>query len=437
MIGFAVAWLVVIWLAYSQVFGPVDTALGTALPQRYGHDVLVGKLPYAGFGFEYPPLALPTFVLPALVVGPSASALAYRTAFEGVMLACGLALIPIVILSIRPLAQRRRDLVIPAALLAASPLLLGPMITARFDLWPALLTAAAIAAVLADRPRIGAGLLALAILAKVYPIVLAPLLVAAVWRRRGGSEALISSAVAIAVVAVVLGPFLVVAPAGTLEALRVAVVRQLQVETLGASFLLVLHGVAGTSVELVHGFGSENLGGTLPKFLAVAQSVASLLSVAFVWLQFMRGPGTAARLLTSIAAALCLYVALGKVFSPQYLIWLVPLVATVPRRVAPLAILWLAVVLLLTEAYFPIRFFDLVDRLDPGVAAIVLLRDTVLLGLAFYLVWLAAGPSEPGNLRLDGPAPELVRAQAGADVQPGSRIDQRTTGRAARRPLTG
>ena len=84
MIGFAVAWLVVIWLAYSQVFGPVDTALGTALPQRYGHDVLVGKLPYAGFGFEYPPLALPTFVLPALVVGPSASAFAYRTAFEGV-----------------------------------------------------------------------------------------------------------------------------------------------------------------------------------------------------------------------------------------------------------------------------------------------------------------------------------------------------------------
>ena len=50
MVGFAVAWLVVIWLAYSQVFGPVDTALGTALPQRYGHDVLVGKLPYAARG---------------------------------------------------------------------------------------------------------------------------------------------------------------------------------------------------------------------------------------------------------------------------------------------------------------------------------------------------------------------------------------------------
>ena len=54
-------------------------------------------------------------------------------------------------------------------------------------------------------------------------------------------------------------------------------------------------------------------------------------------------------------------------------------------------------VLLLTEAYFPIRYFDLVDRLDTGVAAIVLLRNTVLLGLALYLVWLAAVRSEPGT----------------------------------------
>jgi len=394
MIGFAIAWLVVIWLAYSHVFGSADTALGVALLQRYGHYVLVGKLPYAGFGLEYPPLALPTFVLPALAVGPSASAFAYRTAFEGVMLACGLALIPIVILSLRPFAERRSDLVIPAALLAASPLLLGPMITARWDLWPALLTAAAIAAVLADRPRIGAGFLALGILAKVYPIVLAPLLIAAVWRRRGRSEALISSAVAIAVIAVVLGPFLVLAGAGTLEALRVAVVRPLQVETLGGSLLLLLHGVAGTSVEVVRNFGSENLAGRLPQLLAVAQSGAWLLGVTFIWFQFTRGPGTAARLLASLAATLCLYVALGKVLSPQYLIWLIPLVATVPRRIAPLAIPWLAVVLLLTEAYFPARYFALADRLDTGVATIVLLRNILLLGLAFYLAWRAALPSE-------------------------------------------
>jgi len=215
--------------------------------------------------------------------------------------------------------------------------------------------------------------------------------------REGEGQAIRNLVMWNVVVAVVLGPFLVVAPAGTLEALRVAVIRPLQVETLGASFLLVLHGVAGTPVELVRSFHSENLVGTLPKLLAVGQSVALLLSVAFIWLQFTRGPGTAARLLASIAAALCLSVALGKVFSPQYLIWLVPLVATVPRRVAPFAILWLAVVLLLTEAYFPIRYFDLVDRLDTGVAAIVLLRNTVLLGLALYLVWLAAVRSEPGT----------------------------------------
>jgi hypothetical protein len=127
--------------------------------------------------------------------------------------------------------------------------------------------------------------------------------------------------------------------------------------------------------------------------LAVAQSGAWLLGITVIWLQFTRGPGTAARLLASLAATLCLYVALGKVLSPQYLIWLIPVVATVPRRIAPLAIPWLAGVLLLTEAYFPARYFDLADRLDTGVTTIVLLRNVVLLGLALYLVWRAAVPS--------------------------------------------
>ena len=310
-------------------------------------------------------------------------------------LLCGLALIPIAILSIRPFAERRRDLAIPAGFLDLTPLLFGPVIVARFDLWPALLTTAAIAAVLGNRPRIGAGLLALAILAKVYPIVLAPLLVAFVWRRSGRSEALISSLVAIGLVAIVLGPFVLVARAGIVDALRGAIVRPLQVEALGASMLLVLHGVAGTSVDLVRSFGSENLGGSVPRLLVAAQSAALLLGVGFVWVRFVRGPATPRRLLVSMAAALCLHVVFGKVFSPQYLIWLLPVVAVVPRRAAPLAIIWLAAVLLLTNAYVPIRYFDLVDRLDTGVAGIVLLRNVVLLGLALYLVRAAGIDAEP------------------------------------------
>lgn len=124
-------------------------------------------------------------------------------------------------------------------------------------------------------------------------------------------------------------------------------------------------------------------------------AAALLLGVGFVWVRFVRGPATPRRLLVSMAAALCLYVVFGKVFSPQYLIWLLPVVAVVPRRAAPLAIIWLAAVLLLTNAYVPIRYFDLVDRLDTGVAAIVLLRNFVLLGLALYLVRAAGIHAEP------------------------------------------
>jgi hypothetical protein len=384
-VGFAVAWIVVISLANAGVFGSVDTALGTLLYGRYGHDVVIGRVPYRGFSLEYPPLALPAFVAPTLIGGGAPGVLAYRAAFEGTMLACGLAVVAVVIDTIRGLGVDRRDLLRAAVFVAAVPVLIGPVIAARFDLWPALLTGLAIWGVLRDRPRIGAGFLGLAVLAKAYPIVLVPLLAAYVWRRSGPRQAVAAMAVGFGVVAVGLGPFLLVARAGTIEALRGAFDRPLQVESLGAAGLVVLHGLAGIPVEIVRSFGSENLGGRLPQLLVTVQAVATLVALLAVWFRFLRGRTSKSRLVIAVAATLCAYVALGKVFSPQYLIWLIPAVAIVPGRVGRNATIWLATILLLTELYFPVRFFDLVDRLDAGVAAMVLVRDLALLGLTIYL----------------------------------------------------
>jgi hypothetical protein len=402
MVGFAVAWGLVIWLANLGLFGSIDTSLGTSLYQRYGHYLLVGKVPYRGFDLEYPPLALPAFLLPSLATGGASDPGAYRAAFEWLMLGCGLATIPLVIFTIRRIAVRRRDLVVAASFLAASPLLLGPVMASRFDPWPALLTAAAMAAVLRDRFRIGAAFLALGILAKAYPVVLGPLLIAQAWRRGGRRGAVVSSLVAFVILAVALGPFLVVARAGTLDALRGAVGRPLQVESLGASLLLVLHAVAGLEVDMVRNFGSANLAGPLPDLLVVAQSAVLVFALGLVWIRFVRGPATPVRLVASVAASMCAYVALGKVFSPQYLIWLIPLVALLPGRRGLVAIAWLAATLVLTVAYFPTRYFDLVDRFDGLVAAVVFLRDVVLLGLAAYLARSADAP-EAG--RAPGPLP--------------------------------
>ena len=53
---------------------------------------------------------------------------------------------------------------------AVAPFLLGSVVLTRFDLWPAALTVGALAAFLAGRERIGAGVLGLAVAAKLYPL---------------------------------------------------------------------------------------------------------------------------------------------------------------------------------------------------------------------------------------------------------------------------
>src|SRR6059036_3531850 len=74
-------------------------------------------------------------------------------------------------------------------LLVATPLLLGPVLLSRFDLWPTMLTAAALVALLADRRRSSAVAVGAAIAAKLYPAVLVPLAFIWVYKRSGARAA--------------------------------------------------------------------------------------------------------------------------------------------------------------------------------------------------------------------------------------------------------
>jgi len=88
------------------------------------------------------------------------------------------------------LGASARRLWLAVGLTALAPLALGPVLLSRFDLWPAALTVAALAALVYERPRLALGLLGLAVAAKLYPLVLVPLALAYVARRDGRREAL-------------------------------------------------------------------------------------------------------------------------------------------------------------------------------------------------------------------------------------------------------
>lgn len=79
------------------------------------------------------------------------------------------------------------------------------------------------------------------------------------------------------------------------------------------------------------------------------------------------------------------FVSLGKVLSPQFLIWLVPLVPLVAGGYGLAGSGLLLAALVLTHLWFPGRYWDLVD-LDGAPAWLLVSRNAALVALLAVLV---------------------------------------------------
>jgi len=369
----AVAWAVLHvapWTDYQIVDTPVY--------QRYGEAMTAGQVPYRDFRPEYPPAALPAFLLPAL--GPSDD---YRTLFEILMLACGMGIVALVAATLVRVGVAGRELYASVALAALAPLALGSVVLTRFDLWPALLTVAALAALVSGRDRLGLGVLGLATAAKLYPAVLLP--VALVYAARRDRQNVLAALVSfVGALLLCFLPFLLLAPEGVWASIERQTGRPLQIESLGAALLLAGKQLGLYEPTVVSTFGSQNVSGSLPDRLASLQTLLQIVAVVAVWVAVARARDPIAGLLCGSAAAVVAFVAFGKVLSPQFLIWLVPLVP-LAAAVSGFGITVLFVTaLVLTQLWFPTRYWDVVDL--GAVGWLVLVRDLVLVGLLVALV---------------------------------------------------
>ncbi|HEV3407703.1 MAG TPA: hypothetical protein VG079_03350, partial [Gaiellaceae bacterium] len=243
----------------------------------------------------------------------------------------------------------------------------------------------ALAALVRERRRLAFAALALAVAAKLYPVVILPLALAYVARRAGARSALGALAVFAAVLAAAVLPFALASPDGFAASVERQAGRPLQIESLGAALLLVAGEAGAYGPTVVSSHGSQNLAGRLPDALATAQTALQLAAVGAVWLIFARGRPTRDGLLVAAAGAVTAFVAFGKVLSPQFLIWLLPVVPLVGGAAGVAAAAVLASALVLTQLWFPSRYWDLV-ALEPLPAGFVLARDLALAALFAVLV---------------------------------------------------
>ena len=379
LVVFGAAWTLLHWGFYTR-----DQIIDTPVYQRYGDAMLDGQVPYADFRVEYPPAALPVFLLPA--IGDRHDEETYRRNFERLMVVCGLLAIAGAALALGALRASPERLFGALAFAALAPLALGSVILTRFDLWPTALLVLGLAAVLAEWRRTGLGVLGLAVAAKIFPAVVVPPALVYVWRRYGRRDAIACAVVFALVVAACFAPFVSVSPGGVWDSLSRQADRPLQIESLGSSFLLIAHQLGAWTVHLNLSHGSQNQGGSFAEALAAIQSILQAAVVLVIWIAFARGPATPERLVRYSAACVAAFVALGKVLSPQFLIWLLPLVPLVRGRRGLAASALLAVALVLTQLWFPYRYWRLALQQDAIASWLVLARDLVLVALVAVLV---------------------------------------------------
>ena len=348
------------------------------LYEGFANAVFDGRVPYRDFFMEYPPGSLAVFLPPAAVADH------YNAAFKALMALCGAATLVVVAFLLARLRASAFRLWAALLLVALSPIALGPISLNTYDAWPALLTVAALALLLAAQPVLALALLGLAFAAKVYPVVLLPGALIFIWRTAGRALALRSLAAFGSVAALVVVPFLVLAPHGLVESFRAQAARGLQDESLGASFLGVADRLGWYSATVVERAGeavSFELVGSLPRALAAASSVAQVGAVLLVvWLYF-RGRDEPRRLAASFAASVAGFLAFTRFFSPQYLVWLVPFVALLGARAWALA----AAALVLAQVWF-FHYHDV--HAVGGYVWLVFVRDLVVVAL-FVLALLA------------------------------------------------
>jgi hypothetical protein len=277
------------------------------------------------------------------------------------------------------------------------------------------------------RPRSGMAVLGLAAMTKGFPLVAAPVALAWLASRVDRRTLAQSAAALLAALALPAAGAVAVSPGGAWDAVEYHVERPVQVESLPASGVLLLDELGAGEAESVKSHRSDGLEHPAAGALTAAGLAAMSVLLALLAVEAGRGAGRGAgharasaadarTLVLAALAAVAAFAGLGKVLSPQYMLWLVPLGALAfAWRLHALAAATGAAVLL-THLEFPARYFDLVER-EALPVALVAARNLVLLAVVLLALRAIRSASRQQQL-LDRGRPAVPVALDEDGVQP-------------------
>ncbi len=353
-----------------------------AIYAAWAQDTLIlGRFPTDEM-WQYPPLAGPVMLVGSWLPG---HVLGFSTLFLGFDAA---------IMAMLMHQARRGRHTGGVRLWALLPLLVGPLVLARFDVVP---TALAVAAVLAAASHAAASgaLASVGAWLKVWP-----LLVLAALRRTDIPRA----ALGVGAASLVVGGALLATTTDPLSFLSGQRDRGLQIESVAAWPYLLARGL-GAPVDVVYRYGAHEVQAPGVDAVAHMAALSTVVLLALVAVQRLRGALDRLSGADVALAAVLFSVATSRVFSGQYFIWLLALAAVCLGD--PASRMRRTVVLLIaasaaTHLVYPWLYSALLDG-NPVAVAVQTIRVVLTVAATASALLLIVRP-DPHNAQLSDPA---------------------------------
>ncbi len=315
--------------------------------------------PFREVPMEYPPLLLPFVLAPRAMV---TSFEGFGYAFGALMGACLTAAIALGLDAARRAGEGSAGLRRRAWLASGLLLAQGALAIQRLDAVTTLAVALAVHAAVRKRPLAVGFWMGLAGATKIVPLLALPALVLAdadTYRTRAARVRL-GAGVALAL-ALGFAPMVLLSPHALPDMLGYHAARGLHCEsTLGVLVLLGRLASGGAGAASTPSFGSMNLEGALPDLLAKLAGPMMLAAALFVaWRAYRAEKQGPAQVALATTAALAMVWLTGKVLSPQYFTWAIPLVLAVPGKEGTRLAWSLVAAMALTQLYLR-GYYDLV-----------------------------------------------------------------------------
>jgi hypothetical protein len=355
---------------------------------------------YRDVAFEYPPLAGIVIAAPAIIAKP-ATVGEYRRAFALEMMLFDAATFLLVV----TFAMGHRYGAAPAGAYVLLSGLLAPLIYDRFDIAVGLLNLLALI-LYQSSATVGRSLtmpvVVVGFFLKWIPALIAPLLLAfpADQTRARVPTMVLTGAATLLVIAV---PSIALFGGDVLAPLTYHQARGIEIESTWASIALLRY-LAGTPLTVEGRFGAQHISGEAVDGLVLWTAPVGILALLVVygvvitaWRRAQRRGGLEPDdLFLGAAAVLLTFLATARVLSPQFFLWLAPIVPfcglgpgrSNARRVL---VLLFAACVGLTAVLFSVLFVPLV-RFDPTAVYALVARNVLLLATLAVALWELTRP---------------------------------------------